>query len=103
MQLTDEQKYEARSMRYVEAARVVQLSDGTFVVYSMTSGEEVGATPDTNEIAALVAVAVERSSSYWAAARQVELAHAAERQERPQRGVPPTVQVADVSLEDLGL
>lgn len=116
MQLTDEQKWQALSIRYVDAARVVQLPDGTFVIFSMTRGEVVGAVQRSSakrdtisdaffaqELATLVTDACVRSASYWEANRRQELLRREEVEARGPRGAPPAVQVAAVNLEDLDL
>src|SRR5690349_9939327 len=103
MQLSDEQKWAARSMRYVDAARVVRLDDGTFIIYTMTSGAEVGATQDPAELSYLVGEACRTSGAYWEAAHRAELAHRDEVQARARPGAPPAVQLAAVNLEDLDL
>ena len=113
MNLSDEQKYEARSVRYVDAARTVQLQDGTFVVYAMSEGAEIGATKDPTELASLVTQACERSAAFWVASRQKELVHRAEvaarhqaraaRHQTETAGGPAEVQMAASSLEELDL
>ena len=70
--MTEEQLHEARAMRYVDAARVVRLADGTFVVFTMTSGEAIGSTVDPAELSILVDHACAESGASWERAKAIE-------------------------------
>ena len=99
--LSEEELFEARSMRYVDAARVVYLAPGPerpfgkFVVFSMTRGDAVGSFElkgdpgSAGELRDLLVEACARSAEFWAASRDAERQGA-------------TVQVA-ASATELGL
>lgn len=95
--LSDEERYQALSMRYVDAARVVWLSEAQkFVIFSMTRGEIIGAcaASDLLSMGELVKEACQRSSEFWAASQQLE------RQGRWQQGPeePMEMNAADMGL-----
>lgn len=94
--LTEEEIYEARSMRYVDAARVVRLTSGKFVVFSMTQGDIVGTAqePEVNsQLGDAIVEAIARSARFWAEAREREL----------QRKAPLAEVFVEKSAKELGL
>lgn len=85
MTLTEEEKYEALSKRYVDAARVIRLDSGKFVIFSMVRGEIIG-TAEEPEINSQLGEAIDRACaiSYqsWVESRRLEkLGHSSEPEE----------------------
>lgn len=100
-ELTQEEKHEAESMRYVDAARVIYLAPnveretGKYVVYSMTRGQIIGVAEnspgaqDIGVLQGLVEEACRVSGELWARNREEEKTQ-------------PTVVVSGTA-QDLGL
>ena len=74
--LSEEERQEALSKRYVDAARVVRLASGKFVVFSMTRGDIVGTAeePEVNsQLGDAITEACQKSSQYWLESQAREL------------------------------
>lgn len=61
---TEAERLEALSKLYVDAARVVLVASGRYVVFSMARGDII-ATVDTGGLPEAIAAACERSSAAW--------------------------------------
>ena len=88
---TEEERMEALSHRYVDAARVVLLASGRYAIFTMASGHIVAVATEA-ELPAAIAEACRLSAAAWNEAKAEE----ASRRNREPLQLPGT-------LEDLGL
>ncbi len=89
---TEEERLEALSHRYVDAARVVALASGRYAVFSMAAGGLL-AVVEAPDLSSWVIEACRVSGASWAEAKEAE---------RRERGDAPAVALT-VTAEDLGL
>lgn len=97
---TPEQRQEALSKRYVDAARVVEVTSevptrhACWAVFSLAQGDLVGVV-ESEMLPMAIAEACSRSTRYWEEAKEKEAL-------RRVQAAPPEVQKTEINLEDLG-
>lgn len=89
---TPEERQEALSVRYVQAARVVKLESGRFAVFTMASGH-ILATVDKDDLPGAIEEACQLSLESWQKAK---------RETAERMNVKEPIKLA-VSFDDLGL